>query len=144
MLTMCKVAAAAFAIGAFMWLPIGVAADTTANAPPPAPTTSGSGSLPGDEALTCDQIYAQGMAESRRDQEERSKRNDQMRNESKATAAMMTGAMMAGGLGGTGQAAQAAAQGQADRQMAMLGAPQSNPRMEHLKQLWSQKHCVKK
>jgi hypothetical protein len=53
--------------------------------------------------------------------------------------------MMTGGLGGTGQAAQMAAEGQADRQMAMLGAPpQSNPRMDHLKQLWAQKHCVRK
>jgi hypothetical protein len=53
--------------------------------------------------------------------------------------------VMAGGLGGTAQAAQAAAESQADRQMAMLAAPpQSNPRLDHLKQLWAQKHCVRK
>jgi hypothetical protein len=57
---------------------------------------------------------------------------------------MMAGAMMAGGLGGTGQAAQKAAEAQADQQMALLGAPQTNPRMDRLKQLWAEKHCVKK
>ncbi len=50
-----------------------------------------------------------------------------MRAQNRATAAMMTGAMATGGLGGTGQMAQAAAEGQASSQMAMLSAPQSNP-----------------
>ena len=46
--------------------------------------------------------------------------------------------MLTGGMGGTGQAAQMAAEAQADRQMAMLGAPPpSNPRMAHLKQLYA-------
>jgi hypothetical protein len=52
--------------------------------------------------------------------------------------------MLTGGLGGTGQAANRAAESQADKQIAMLSAPQSNPRMDHLKQLWAQKHCVRK
>jgi hypothetical protein len=101
--------------------------------------------MPGDDALSCDQIYAQGMAETQRDQQARNQRNEQMKRQNMGTAALVTGAMMTGGLGGTGQAAQMAAEGQADRQMAMLGAPPpSNPRMEHLKQLYAQKHCVRK
>jgi hypothetical protein len=123
-----------------LWIPAAIAAGTAASA-----TADTSGAMPGDDALTCDQIYAQGMAESQRDQQARNQRNEQMKRQSMGTAALVTGAMMAGGLGGTGQAAQMAAEAQADKQMAMLGAPpQSNPRLDHLKQLWAQKHCVKK
>lgn len=99
---------------------------------------------PGDEQMTCEQIYAQGMAQAQRDQQERSKTNAQRRQQVMGTAALVTGAAMTGGLGGTGEAAQMAAEAQADRQIAELGTPQSNPRMEHLKQLWAQKHCVMK
>lgn len=128
----------AWAVGA-VWISVAIAAASAAN------TTNASAVMPGDDALTCDQIYAQGMAETQRDQQARNQRNEQMKAQSRATAAAMTGAMMTGGLGGTGQAAQMAAEGQADRQMAMLGAaPQSNPRMDHLKQLWAQKHCMRK
>jgi len=101
--------------------------------------------MSGDDTLTCDQIYAQGMAESQKDQQARNQRNEQMKRQSMGTAALATGAVMAGGLRGTAQAAQAPAESQADRQMAMLAAPpQSNPRLDHLKQLWVQKHCVRK
>jgi hypothetical protein len=129
----------AWAVGA-LWIPAAIAAGTVANA-----TADTSGAMPGDDVLTCDQIYAQGMAESQRDQQARNQRNEQMKRQSKGTAALMTGAVMAGGLGGTGQAAQMATEAQMDRQAAMLGAPpQSNPRLDHLKQLWAQRHCVKK
>jgi hypothetical protein len=67
-----------------------------------------------------------------------------MRAQGAATGAVITGAMATGGLFGTGQAAQAAAEAQVARQTAMLGAPQANPRMQHLKQLWAQKQCVMK
>jgi hypothetical protein len=128
-----------WAVG-ILWIPAAIAAGTAAS-----PSTNASGALPGDDALTCDQIYAQGMAETQRDQQARNQRNEQMKRQNMGTAALMTGAMMTGGLGGTGQAAQMAAEAQADRQMAMLGAPpQSNPRMDHLKQLYAQKHCVRK
>ena len=126
------------AVGA-LWISTAIAAGTPAN-----PALNASGALPGDDALTCDQIYAQGMAESQRDQQARSQRNDQLRKDNATTAALVTGAMLTGGLGGTGQAANMAAEAQADKQIAMLGAPQSNPRMDHLKQLWAQKHCVRK
>jgi hypothetical protein len=47
-------------------------------------------------------------------------------------------------MGGTGQAAQKAAEAQADKTMAEAGAaPQVNLRKEYLRQLWTQKHCVK-
>ena len=123
-----------------LWIPAAIAAGQAANA-----TASASGAMPGDEALTCEQIYAQGMAESQRDQQARNQRNEQMKRQTMGTAALVTGAMMTGGLGGTGPAAQMAAEAQADRQMAMLGAPPpTNPRMDHLKQLYAQKHCVRK
>jgi hypothetical protein len=137
MSTMCKMVAG-WAVGA-VWIPAAIAAGTGANT-----AANASGVMPGDDALTCDQIYAQGMAETQRDQQARGQRNEQMSRQSMGTAGLMTGAMMTGGLGGTGQAAQMAAEAQADRQMGLLGAPQSNPRMDHLKQLWAQKHCVKK
>lgn len=129
---------AAWAVGA-LWIPVAIAAGTATNTPAGAP-----GVMPGDDALTCEQIYAQGMAETQRDQQERAQRNEQLRSQRAATGALMTGAMLTGGLGGTGQAAQVAAESQADKQMAMLSAPQSNPRMDHLKEMWTQKHCVKR
>jgi hypothetical protein len=128
----------AWAVGVLL-IPTAVAAGTAADTDP-----SASGVLPGDETLTCEQIYAQGMAESQRDQQARSQRNDQMRKEQAATGALITGGMLTGGMGGTGQAANAAAQSQADKTMAMLGPQQTNPRMDHLKELWAQKHCAKK
>ncbi|HEY1436968.1 MAG TPA: hypothetical protein VGG82_05635 [Casimicrobiaceae bacterium] len=127
-----------WAIGA-LWIPAAIAAGTAANT-----AANGSGVMPGDDALTCEQIYAQGMAETQRDQQERSQRNERMKQQNVGTAALVPGAMMTGGLGGTGQAAQMAAETQADRQVALLSAPQSNSRMDHLKQLWAQKHCVRK
>ena len=138
MSTMCKMLTA-WAIGV-VWMPAAIAAGTAAN-----PSASASGAMPGDDALSCDQIYAQGMAETRRDQQERSQRNEELKSQRAATGALLTGAMLTGGMGGTGQAAQMAAEAQADRQMAMLGAPPpSNPRMAHLKQLYAQKHCTRK
>jgi hypothetical protein len=122
-----------------LWIPAAVAADMAAGAAPNA-----SGARSGDDALTCEQIYEQGMAEAQRDQQERNQRNEELRTQRAATGALLTGAMLTGGLGGTGQSAQMAAEAQADKQIALLSAPQSNPRLEHLKQMWAQKHCVKK
>jgi hypothetical protein len=131
-MTISKVLISAASLGAALWIPGALAAD------PP-------GALPGDAALTCEQIYAQGTAETQREQQERARKNDEMRAQTRATGALVAGAMLTGGVGGTGQVAQAAAEAQADRQMAMLSAPPpSNPRMAHLKQLWAQKHCVMK
>ena len=131
-MTISRLLIPATSLAAALWLPCALAVDAA-------------GALPGDDALTCEQIYAQGAAETQRDQQERAKRNEARGRQLKATAALVTGAMLTGGLGGTGPAAQKAAEAQADRQMAELGVPpQSNPRMDHLKQLWAQKHCVKK
>lgn len=102
-----------------------------------------SGVRPGDDALSCEQIHAQGMAEAQHDQQERSQRNDEMRAQQAATMGLGTVAMLSGGLGGTAQAAQKAAEANADRTVAMLGtSPQANPRLEHLKELSAQKHCT--
>jgi len=100
---------------------------------------------PGDDALTCDQLYAEATALSQRDQAEREKRNDERRRQSQATAALVTGATLAGGMGGTGVVAQKAVEAHASSTIAEAAAPpQRDPRMEHLKRLWTQKHCVMK
>ena len=100
-------------------------------------------SRPGDDALTCDQIYAEATAQSQRDQAEREKRNEERKRQSQATAALITGAMLTGGMGGTAQAAQVGVEAHAASTLAEAAAPPArNPRMEHLKQLWAQKHCV--
>lgn len=130
-MTISRVLISAASLGAALWIPCALAAD------PPA-------AKPGDDALTCEQIYAQGAAEAQRDQQERAKRNDEQRRQLRGTAALVSGTMLTGGLSGTGPAAQKAVEAQADKQMAELSAPQSNPRMERLKQLWAQKHCVMK
>jgi len=128
----------AWAVGA-LWIPAAIAAGTAAETP-----ANASGAMPGDDALTCEQIYAQGMAESQRKQQAINQRNEQMRRQSLGTASLLTGAVATGGLGGTGIAAQKAAEAQADSQMALLAQPQeANPRLDHLKGLWAQKHCVK-
>lgn len=138
MSTMRKVTAG-LAIGA-LWMPIAAAADTS-----PGAAQGPSGAMPGDDALTCEQIYAQGMAEAQKDQQQRDQKLAQRKREAAATQGLITGAVMTGGLGGTGIAATMAVQGQADRQVAELGSPPpANPRLDHLKQLWAQKHCVKK
>jgi hypothetical protein len=103
------------------------------------------GAKPGDEALTCDQIFAQGMAETKRSQEERDKKNEQRKAQTAATAALITSTVATGGMSGTGPAAQKSAENLADGQMAELAAPsRANPRMEYLKQLYAQKHCASK
>ncbi len=110
-----------------------------------AATPPASGALPGDDALTCEQIYAQGMAESQRAQQARAQRNDQRRAELSGMAALITGAALTGGMGGTGPAANAAAEAQANKAIAESATPpSSNARLERLKQLWAQKHCVAK
>lgn len=101
------------------------------------------GALPGDQALTCEQIYGQVDAQVQRARQAREAKAEELRNQSRTTKALLTTATLAGGLGGTGQAAQSAAEAQADRTMT-LSAPPPDPRAEHLKQLWAQKHCVKK
>ena len=101
------------------------------------------GAMPGDQALTCEQIYAQVDARMQHAREQREKQAEELRTQSRTTKALLTTATLAGGLGGTGQAAQSAAEAQADRTMT-LSAPPPDPRTEHLKQLWTQKHCEKK
>jgi hypothetical protein len=102
---------------------------------------SASGALPGDDALTCDQIYAQGMAETRRGQDARQQDIAARRAQSQANAALVTGAVMSGGAGGL--AAQTAIEAQAMDSLAMGAKPQApNARMDHLKTLWAQRQCV--
>jgi len=110
---------------------------------PAAAAGSSSGARPGDDALSCEQIHAQGMAEAQHDQQERSQRGAAMRAQQMATMGLGTTALLSGGLGGTAQAAQKAAEASADGSVAMLGtSPQANPRLERLKELSAQKHCT--
>jgi hypothetical protein len=118
-----------------LWACAAMGAEST-----PTPTAASSGAMPGDDALTCDQIYAQGMAETRRMQQEREQKAAQMRAQSNTTAALGTSAMLTGGA--TALAAQAAAENQANQTIGMLGStPPPNPRMDHLKKLFAEKHC---
>ena len=99
------------------------------------------GARPGDDALSCEQLYAEASAQSQHDQAERRQHNDERQREGNATAALVTGAMLSGGLGGL--AAQAAVEAQAKSAMAEAAAPPSpDARMARLRQLWTQKHCV--
>lgn len=127
----------AWAIAA-LWIP-GVLAAPVAN--PANAAVDASGAVPGDDALTCDQIFQQGMAESQKDQQARSQRNAELKAQGQANKALLTGAMATGGMGGTGQVAQAAVEAGADRQMALLTPTPPNPRMQYLKQLYAQKQC---
>jgi hypothetical protein len=131
MSTTSKAATCAAAISGALCVPFALATD------PP-------GALPGDEALTCDQIYAQVDAQVQRARQEREKKAEEMRSGSRAAKATLATAMLAGGLGGTGQAAQLAAEAQADKTMTMAAPPPPDARTEHLKQLWAHKRCVKK
>lgn len=110
---------------------------------PAAAAGPSSGVRAGDDALSCEQIHAQGMAEAQHDQQERSQRIAEMRAQQTATMGLGTAAMLSGGLGGTAQLAQKAAEASADRTVAMLGtSPPANPRLERLKELSAQKHCA--
>ena len=72
MSTMCKMLTA-WAIGV-VWMPAAIAAGAGRES-----IGERIGRHAGDDALSCDQIYAQGMAETRRDQQERSQRNGDSR-----------------------------------------------------------------
>jgi hypothetical protein len=120
-----------------------IVAACTAGAAFAAETSGVPGAKPGDDALTCDEIYAQGMAESQRDQQEREKKRQQMKAQQMGTAALVASAIATGGA--TAPIAQKAAEADADRTMAMLGTPPpTNPRLDRLKQLYAQKQCVRK
>src|SRR5689334_4835588 len=64
------------------------------------------GSKPGDDALTCEQIYAQGAAESQREQQEHAAKAEEMKRQTNGLRGLVIGAAMTGGMGGTAQAAQ--------------------------------------
>jgi len=103
------------------------------------------GARPGDDALTCDQIWAEGSALSQQEQAEREKRNEERRGQSRLTAGLVTAAALAGGMGGTAQAAQKAAETQVASTMVDAATPPpANPRKEHLRQLWMKKQCTVK
>ena len=129
-MTFTRTLTCAAALGAALWMAEAIAAD------PP-------GAKPGDDKLTCDQIYAEGSAISQQEQAEREKRNDERRGQASTTKALVTAAALSGGMGGTAQAAQMAAEKQAGSTMvAAATPPPSNARKEHLRQLWTQKRCV--
>ncbi|MBS0584599.1 MAG: hypothetical protein JSS42_16030 [Proteobacteria bacterium] len=103
------------------------------------------GSRQGDESLSCDEIYAQGMAISQKEQQQRDAANGKMGAQTKATAALI-GAAIIVPTPATGMAAQAAAESTMKSQVdlgAQAGAARPDARKERLRALWTQKHCVK-
>ena len=104
---------------------------------------------PGDEALSCDQIYAEGMAIVQKEQQQRDATRSKLETQTKGTAALVGAAMTVGQLDpthATAVAAQASAEGTMRSQIdvaAQAGATKPDARKEHLRTLWTQKHCVK-
>jgi hypothetical protein len=100
------------------------------------------GGKPGDAALSCGQIYAEGMAESQRDLRARDDKLQAQAQRQQGLMGLAGTAMATGGLVG-GRAAQAAAEDLAKSQNRLLdGANQANPRKERLRELWNQKRCT--
>jgi hypothetical protein len=100
------------------------------------------GARPGDEALSCAQIYAQGQAESQREQEQRNEKTQAMRRQQQGFTGLLGTAIATGGLVG-GNAVQKSAEDLTTSQLQMADtANQPNPRKERLRQLWTQKRCA--
>jgi hypothetical protein len=100
------------------------------------------GARPGDEALSCAQIYAQGQAESQREQEQRNEKAHAMKRQQQGFTALLGTAIATGGLVG-GNAAQKSGEDLANSQFKLADtANQPNPRKERLRQLWTQKRCA--
>jgi hypothetical protein len=100
------------------------------------------GAAPGDEALSCEQIYAQGMAESQRDQQARDEKAQALKQQEKGLIGAI-GAAMATANPVAGKAANAQALGLAETTNRLAGTPnQPNARKERLRQLWTQKGCA--
>jgi hypothetical protein len=100
------------------------------------------GAKPGDEALSCEQIYAQGMAESQREQRARDEKAQALKLQEKGLIGAI-GAAMATGNPVAGKAANAQALGLAESTNRLADTPnQPNARKERLRQLWTQKRCT--
>ena len=109
----------------------------------------GSGARPGDETLSCDQIYAEGMAIVKTEQEQRDAMRSRMGTQAKGTAALIVAASTVGQVDpthATGVAAKAAVQAEVKSQTELgtqAGKARPDVRKEHLRALWAQKHCTK-
>jgi hypothetical protein len=100
------------------------------------------GARPGDEALSCAQIYAQGQAESQREQDQRNEKAQAMKRQQQGFIGLLGTAIATGGLIG-GQAVQKSGEDLTTSQLRMADmANQANPRKERLRQLWTQKRCA--
>ena len=126
----------AVSIGA-AWLAIAVAAWSS-----PALADGNPGAKPGDEALSCQQIYAEGMAETQREQDARNQKTEAMKAQQKAFLGTLGTAMATGGLVG-GAAVQKSGEDMLSSQGRIADtANQPNPRKDRLRQLWTEKHCA--
>jgi hypothetical protein len=100
------------------------------------------GAKPGDEALSCQQIYAEGMAETQRERDARDQKTDAMKLQQKSFIGQLGAAMATGGLVG-GQAVQKSGEDMLASQGRIADtANQPNPRKDRLRQLWSEKRCA--
>jgi hypothetical protein len=117
-----------------------------------APAADPPAANPDEDALTCEQIYALGAAESHRAQLEREGKAAAIGRQMQANQALLTTLNVTGGaitmaapatIPALTAAAAAAQVGQVQLADEMLktAAPQANPREEHLKELWTRKNC---
>jgi len=117
------------ALGAAMWANCAVAEGVP-------------GAKAGDEALSCDQIYAEGMAETQAEQQARNQKAQALKLQEKSLIGTI-GAAMATANPVVGTAANAQALGLAESTNRLADAPnQPNARKERLRQLWTQKNCT--
>jgi hypothetical protein len=100
------------------------------------------GARPGDEALTCEQIYAQGQAESQHEQELRNQKTQALRQQQQGFTALLGTAIATGGLVGGTAVDKAGAEMLAAPGQMVQSQGQPNLRKERLRQLWTQKHCA--
>ena len=100
------------------------------------------GAKPGDEALSCDQIYADGMAETQREQDARNQKTEAMKRQQKSLIGQLGVALATGGLVG-GKAVQKSGEDMIASQGRITEtANQPNARKDRLRQLWTEKHCA--
>jgi hypothetical protein len=108
-----------------------------------------SSARPGDEALSCDQIYDEGMSIVRKEQQQRDATRSRMETQAKESAALGTAAMTVGQVDPT-HASAIAADAAVKREIrsgaelgSQAGAAKPDARKERLRTLWTQKHCTK-
>jgi hypothetical protein len=100
------------------------------------------GAKPGDEALSCEQIYAQGMAESLGDQQARDQRTQAMRAQQQSLMGTLGVAIATGGMVGGKAVQKSGEEVLAPQGRIAETANLPNARKHRLRQLWAEKQSV--